>query len=94
MLSERLRRWKKNLSARMSPEYVLTLRSDINRFADMAQSLESENTKLRELAKYAIYCAEGDLRCEGCPLRDNSNTEHVICGMHRIAHELGIEVDR
>jgi hypothetical protein len=55
--------------------------------------LEEKNAKLREFAKYAIYCAEGDLKCEGCLLRDKSNTEQVICGMHRIARELGIEVE-
>lgn len=61
--------------------------------ADAIEDLMRENEKLREFAKYAIYCAEGDLRCEGCPLRDKSNTAHVICHMHRIARELGIEVE-
>ena len=47
-LSKRLRKWKVNLTTQTPFEYILTLRSDVNGFADKAKALESENAKLKE----------------------------------------------
>lgn len=42
-----------------------------------------ENEKLRELAKYAILCSEGDVRCVACPYhkgyRQLRNLQHASC---------------
>lgn len=50
-LSKRLRKWKANLTTQTPIDYVITLRADINGFADEVKALEKENAKLRELAR-------------------------------------------
>lgn len=47
-LSKRLRKWKANLTTQTPIDYVITLREDINCFADEVKALERENAKLRE----------------------------------------------
>lgn len=52
-LSKRLRKWKANLTTQTPIDYVITLRADINGFADEVKALEAENAKLRdERARY------------------------------------------
>lgn len=54
--------------------------------------LIDEIKKLLELAKYAILCSEGDVRCEACPYHDKTREPHIFCTMRKAARELGIEV--
>lgn len=56
------------------------------------ERLQAENTKLRELSKYAILCSEGDARCLDCPYHDKAAEPHIICMMRKSARELGVEV--
>ena len=53
--------------------------------------LVDENESLRELAKYAILCSEGDLRCIACPYHYEANSL-MTCDMRAEAIKLGIEV--
>lgn len=55
------------------------------------EKLKAENAELRDLAKYAILCSEGDALCEGCPYHTTEDG-HIICTMRTAAAELGIEV--
>lgn len=54
-LSKRLRKWKANLTTQTPVEYILTLRADVNGFADEVKALERENAKLRELVRCLVY---------------------------------------
>ena len=58
----------------------------------LINSEREKNKKLQELAKYAILCSEGDVRCEACPYHDKTAEPHIICTMRKAAAELGIEV--
>lgn len=53
--------------------------------------LIDDNEKIRDLAKYAILCSEGDALCEGCPYHTTEDG-HIVCTMRKAAAELGIEV--
>ena len=53
-LADSMLSWKANLTTRATPEQVLTLRADVNAFADGVRFLESENAKLRELVHDAL----------------------------------------
>ena len=91
-LSENLRAWKKNLTTRTSAEYVLTLRSDINCFADEAERLESEIAELRELVKALVAVADL-IDCDECPCQytpDCIECDEAIPIL--MMRELGIEV--
>lgn len=56
------------------------------------KKLKAENAELRDLAKYAILCSEGDALCEGCPYHDKSQEPHIICTMRKAVRELGVEL--
>ncbi len=54
-------------------------------------AIETENTKLQELALGLKWCAE-NYGCENlCPLYDKSEQDH--CREERLLRELGMEVD-
>lgn len=65
--------------------------SDVHNHVEYVRKLEAENTKLRELAKYAILCSEGDIRCVACPYHETSDG-CIVCNIHSAANGLGIEV--
>ena len=90
-LSENLRAWKKNLTTRTPAEYVLTLRSDINCFADEAERIESENERLRDLVRELwISCPIGEDDCREC--EHNMPNDGLGCELYVRMRELGIEV--
>ena len=82
-LSKRLRKWKANLTTQTPVDYVITLREDINGFADEVKALEAENAKLRMcLGDGCADCAVGmgeyaDSLCD--PLKaENANLKERI----------------
>lgn len=58
---------------------------------DVADMLD-ENAKLRELARYALRCATGEVDCASCPYGEPTKWG-AICKAETAARELGIEVD-
>ena len=83
----------------MVPDYAIEcLRDDAIEEAKHAYGigsaiteLASDNDRLRELAKYAILCSEGDALCEGCPYHTTEDG-HIVCTIRKAAAELRIEV--
>lgn len=71
-----LKRYKSLLRAKL-PERELMLIDEI--------------MKLRDLAKYAILCSEGDVRCEACPYHDEVNSL-MTCKIRADAIKLGVEL--
>lgn len=95
-LSKRLRKWKGNLTTQTPAEYVLTLRADVNGFADEVKALEHENArlkadveKLRELARDAIRT----ISCDRCWHERQGNCTPSQCVWDERADSLGIEVN-
>lgn len=72
--------------------YMAAYKFDGEPIVDYWYVPEAENAKLRELAKYAILCSEGDARCLDCPYHDKAAEPHIICMMRKAARELGVEV--
>lgn len=67
--------WKVKLTTKMTSEQVLTLRSDVNDFADDVRFLEDENAKLRELVKDVWH----ELKNETDKLKDdNDNLRELV----------------
>lgn len=64
----------------------------INQIANAGFEANSENEKLRDLAKYAIICSEGDALCEGCPYHTTEDG-HIVCTIRKAAAELGVEIE-
>lgn len=85
-LSKRLRKWKANLMTQTPVEYVLTLRTDVNGFADEVKALERENDKLRELVADMMK-----MLVLACWASVESDEEASQC-IYR-AEAFGIEVD-
>jgi len=54
-LADAMLAWKAKLTTQMTPEQVLTLRSDVNVFVDDVRFLEDENAKLRGLVRDMFY---------------------------------------
>ena len=82
-LSKRLRKWKANLTTQTPFDYVMTLRADVNAFADEVKALESENAKLRSLVRKWYPHA----------LRRVGRDALEQWGQMDIARDLGIEVE-
>lgn len=87
-LSKRLRKWRMNLTTQTPVEYVLTLRADVNGFADEVKALEVENKKLRELARDAIRA----ITCDRCWHEGQGHCTPTRCVWDERAASLGIEV--
>ena len=62
----------------------------LSRMADVAESLETENAKLRELVDGLTWCCEHHGCRQECPLYDVSEPDH--CREVSIKRELGVEV--
>lgn len=70
-LADAMLAWKAKLTTKMTSEQVLTLRSDVNDFADDVRFLEDENeqlktanAELRELSKFFHYkCCDTRKEC-------------------------------
>ena len=82
---------------KLHPRYPNSRTEDIvdahmHGFAAGYEFAEDEIKKLQELAKYAILCSEGDVRCEACPYHDKTAEPHIICTMRKAAIELGVEL--
>ena len=67
-LADAMLAWKAKLTTKVTPEQVLTLRSDVNVFVDDVRFLESENAKLRELVRAAWRCIHTGASCSDCRL--------------------------
>ena len=93
-LSKRLRKWKANLTTQTPIDYVITLRADVNGFADEVKALEMENAKLRELVRHMHMCTEHIegfgvyYDCDNCVLDGTRE-----CDFSQRMRELGIEVE-
>lgn len=83
-LADAMLAWKANLTTKVVPEQVLTLRADVNAFADDVRLLESENAKLRELMKASYRCIRSNVSCEECRLVCSG------CTLQTAMRELGI----
>ena len=89
-LADAMLAWKANLTTRVVPEQVLTLRADVNAFADDVRLLESENVKLRELVRDIWQsCPVYVDNCYGCEYHRSDGE----CELYDRMHELGIEVE-
>ena len=65
--------------------------------ATAAESLEAENTKLRELVRIMAYCMQHERECDGCRINgaDGTITEPVGCvSMFDRMCDIGVEVNR
>lgn len=85
-LADAMLAWKAKLTTKVTPEQVLTLRSDVNVFVDDVRFLESENAKLRELCETFGMIAN-DAVC------DYYERDEMLEQANADARELGIEVD-
>lgn len=98
-LSKRLRKWKGNLTTQTPIDYVITLRADINGFADEVKALEKENAKLRVLARtnWFVALSERDaLRIHGVDPDGGAYIRALDMTMDEsraTMRELGIEVE-
>lgn len=74
-------------------ERVVDMEAELERMCEQARKVHDECERLRVLAKYTLLCSEGDVRCEGCPLRDvSAKRSHVVCGARHVARKLGVEL--
>ena len=85
-LADAMLAWKAKLTTKVTPEQVLTLRSDVNVFVDDVRFLESENAKLRELVRAAWRCIHTGASCSDCRLIAGG------CTLQTAMRELGVEV--
>ena len=99
-LADSMLLWKANLTTRATPEQVLTLRSDVNAFADGVRFLESENAKLRELASVAIahmtpdgHQSSCNRECPAYKMCAGKSECKIIDWIDERASELWIEVE-
>lgn len=53
--------------------------------------LIDDNEKIRDLAKYAILCSEGDVLCVACPYHKDTDS-YVTCSMRAAAIDLDVEL--
>lgn len=63
-LADAMLAWKAKLTTKVTPEQVLTLRSDVNVFVDGVQFLESDNAKLRERMEQLVTLLRVDCDIE------------------------------
>lgn len=89
-LSKRLRKWKANLTTQTPVEYVITLREDVNSFADEVRSLERENAKLRELARKTWHIAMS----ERCTLDDVRAYDNMSMDPEEYVKAIDAEIDK
>lgn len=71
----------------------VALKSEVRWWCGRAEEMEAENAKLRELVRYAIRCAAGEVDCGACPYGELLRCGGATCKVETAARELGVEVD-